>query len=853
MNNLENATKIDMKTKRYLIFILLLAAALVAFAGNLGQTLSLLKDELRAQYQQKIDNRAKTTANFEEHHQKLLDLMEDCEELSLMLYSRQPDYTFDLCFAFEKVTEEYENFNKDKESVDQTLSDLDFEIRRYANLAEVLRRIPPEREAVIELPDSLTCDSDTLQNLYSLTETPLNEIIEASLLDSTRLMRSLDYQGEADRDSCLYYVAELMKIYADHRSLIVADTALYHETYLRMQYAYDYVQEYYQIIQRKILKDGQTSWVTILDAPETYWEKAIDSIRTKNNSVVLFYIVGFFALWGLVALLLLSVFRRVKVVQRWVAKEQRPYVVLLLTCVLCIAIADIYSLSDPKEARAIYLSNTYLWLLVALIVALLSRLKSEQLKYGLGNYLPTIYTAAVVVSCRVLFMPNDMMNFFLPPLLIVASVWQLLICLLRRNKMESVDAVISWISFSIIVVATVIAWVGYIFVALLVLLWWYLQLAFILTLIVVSHLLSFYKEKRLNSRIKAYSESVTYVDGSDKEKLMFGVTWFYDLIKEVIIPLMGITSLIYSLRLSLDVFDFDKLFKALCYEPFYQLVNASGEMVLSVSIYSLALLMGLVFVFLYISKALRYLWQYGSYVRFMRKNKCSTIEKNAINLSLANTVINVLVWAVYAILAIDMLQIPTSTVGLILGGFSAGLGIALKDILNNIIYGIQLMTGRLKIGDWIECDGVRGTVSDITYQTTLLETSDGSTVSFLNSDLFQKSFTNLSKSISYMLVKIDVGVAYGTDMQHVRDILLEAMQEMCTQDSSGRDVVDPSKGISVVFGDFGDSAVEVSVKQYVLSNQCISYTERAKEVIYNALNANGIAIPFPQRDIRVIH
>lgn len=71
-----------MKTKRYLMFSLLAAVALVAFAGNLGQALTLLKDELRAQYQQKIDNRAKTTTNFEEQHKKLLDLMEDCEELS---------------------------------------------------------------------------------------------------------------------------------------------------------------------------------------------------------------------------------------------------------------------------------------------------------------------------------------------------------------------------------------------------------------------------------------------------------------------------------------------------------------------------------------------------------------------------------------------------------------------------------------------------------------------------------------------------------------------------------------------------------------------------------------------------
>ena len=842
-----------MRLKRFLPFLFLVVAALTIYAGNLGQTLSLLKDELKTQYQKKINNSAKTTANYEAQHQKLLDLMEDCEELSLMLYSRQPDYTFDLCYAFEKVTEEYNSFSKDKKSLNEVVSDLDFEINRYARLAEVLRRIPPEREPVIELPDSLTLDSDTLEMPYSLAESQLDKIIEASLLDSNYIMRSLAPQGEADRDSCLFYVTELLKFYIDHRTLIIADTALYHETYLRMQYAYDYTREYYKILQRRILKDGQTSWSTILDTPETYWEKVKEASDKKYDSVVLTYVLGFFLLWGLMTLLMIPVFRYVKVMRNRVVKEQHLYIVLLVTSLIFLAIAGIYTPSDPKVARALSLSNNFLWLMIALLAALLNRLKPEQLKYALSNYLPTIYTAVIAIGCRVLFLPNDIMNFFLPPLLILASIWQLLICLLRRSKMERVDAIISWVSLGITVVATVVAWVGFIFVALLILLWWFFELATILYLNVISNFFSLYKEKRLDSRVEQYRKSVTYVEGSDKEKLMFGVTWFYDLIKDVVIPVLNIISLPFCLHLSLNVFGFEELFNTMYYHPFYQLANSDGETVLSVSLYSLILLTSLVFVFRYFNKAMHYVWQHFSYISFMRKNKRSTVDKSEINLSLANTIINLLVWLIYTILAIDKLEIPTSTVGLILGGFSAGLGIALKDILNNIIYGVQLMTSRLKIGDWVECNGVRGTVSDITYQTTLLQTSDGSTVSFLNSDLFKKSFTNLSKSISYVLVKIDVNVAYGTDMQRVRDILVNAMQELCTQDSNGRDVVDSSKGISVVFGNFGESAMQVSVKQYVLSNQSSSYTDRAKEIIYNALNANGITIPFPQRDIHVIN
>ena len=103
-----------------------------------------------------------------------------------------------------------------------------------------------------------------------------------------------------------------------------------------------------------------------------------------------------------------------------------------------------------------------------------------------------------------------------------------------------------------------------------------------------------------------------------------------------------------------------------------------------------------------------------------------------------------------------------------------------------------------------------------------------------------------------MFLEIQVGVAYGTDMQRVREVLEEAMQVMRTKDQYGREVVEPKKGIYVTFGDFGESAVDILVKQYVLAAERIEYIDKAKEVIYNALNENGIDIPFPQRDIHVI-
>ena len=259
----------------------------------------------------------------------------------------------------------------------------------------------------------------------------------------------------------------------------------------------------------------------------------------------------------------------------------------------------------------------------------------------------------------------------------------------------------------------------------------------------------------------------------------------------------------------------------------------------------------LFFIFRYINYAVYSIFQNVRYATYLKSHGRKTVRKDEINFSLGKSIIGTLVWFVYIITVIVMLRIPTSSLTIIAGGLSAGIGIALKDVLNNFIYGIQLMSGRVKVGDWIECDGVRGRVTNISYQSTQIETIDGAVISFLNATLFNKNFSNLTRNNAYEFVKIVVGVSYGTDVEHVRQVLVDAMQEMRTKDNYGREIVDPKKGVYVVFDGFGDSSVNIAVKQYILVAERIAYVDKAKEVIYDALNKAGITIPFPQCDIHV--
>ena len=180
---------------------------------------------------------------------------------------------------------------------------------------------------------------------------------------------------------------------------------------------------------------------------------------------------------------------------------------------------------------------------MAINTALLIRLEPSKLRNSVLIYLPTIFTALFVIGCRVLFVPNAFLNFFFPPLLLGMALWQLIANLLRGGKADKTDAVIGWISFGVTAIAVIISWAGYIFLALIILVWWYFQLALILAIASVWELTVQYRDKRLNKRLSAYRAKITYVTGDAKERLLFGATWFYDLIREVLIPLMVMCSI----------------------------------------------------------------------------------------------------------------------------------------------------------------------------------------------------------------------------------------------------------------------------------------------------------------------
>ena len=281
------------------------------------------------------------------------------------------------------------------------------------------------------------------------------------------------------------------------------------------------------------------------------------------------------------------------------------------------------------------------------------------------------------------------------------------------------------------------------------------------------------------------------------------------------------------------------------------LKSAAGQEILKLSLYNLTVIAVLFFIFKYFAYFFRSTYYDYKIGKETRRNGGRHIHTNEINFTLSNNVIGFAVWGIYIVTIFLILKIPTGALSIVFAGLATGLGLAMKDILNNFIYGIQLMSGRLRVGDWLECDGIRGKVTAISYQSTQIETLEGALISYLNTSLFDKNFKNLTRNNAYEYVKIVVGVSYGTDVDKVREVLLEAMKSVQTKDRFGRSIVDMKRGVSVALDEFSESSIDIAVKQYVLVAERAGYIAKSKEVIYKALNDNNISIPFPQRDVNL--
>ena len=846
--------------KRHLLIAILLVLALPALAvfkeKDIKVTLEVLLGELRTEYTAVSDRNTMLSRRISGQHKKLVNLVEQSNELSLMLYSQPQDYTFDLTYALHQVTQQYEEFDANRMPFDQIIENMTTELDRYGKLAQTLRNMPPVKVDSLSLPQTMTVLDSIDVSIDTLMGIPVFALREGFRLDE---------ETAALRDSCLVLAEKMVTHYLECIHLIEEDSQYYADTDHVLKEAYDYAQSRYQGVQRKVFLEGQGGYIRILRSFSRQWERAAKDLKAKYGRSS----QGFKSAWKgpaiaaysavMLVLLLLSILLAnllVRLTMRWVKYFRTPYfqehkgmvIALIGVVIFSFFVLGSAYIGDGFFPMASRMMAEFTVLLAAIILSFLIRLDESQSHAAVSLYMPTLILAFLVIFLRIIFIPNSALNLFFPPLVLFFTLWQVIVNWRKLKLITKADRVMMRLSALVMAAATLLSWFGLVMMAILVLIWWFFQLTLLQALIAISLMLERHYDNTITQRQLNYRKRNPQLPLTGWKGAFIEVTWLHDLVKMVLIPVLGVWSLPVSVMLAGDVFNLRVVVGSFFTSP---LVNIEG--VLHLSPFKVILVISLFFVFRYIVYAGKSFYRILRTRSVIRKlGEGVQYKESDINFNLANNIITLVSWGIYVMTVFLLLKIPTSALTIITTGLATGIGFAMKDVLNNFFYGIQLMSGRVRVGDTIECDGIRGMVQSLSYQSTQVASEDGAMVAFSNTALFNKNFKNLTRNHQYEMINFLVGVKYGTDVEQARQVILEALQPLLGKDKYGHDVIDMKKGISVRLRNFGDSSIDIQVLLFATVEAHYSFAAKAKEAIYNAFAAHGIEIPFPQRDVHII-
>jgi small-conductance mechanosensitive channel len=196
------------------------------------------------------------------------------------------------------------------------------------------------------------------------------------------------------------------------------------------------------------------------------------------------------------------------------------------------------------------------------------------------------------------------------------------------------------------------------------------------------------------------------------------------------------------------------------------------------------------------------------------------------------------------LLALAAAGFQVGQLALVFGALGVGIGLGLQDVVKNFVSGLILMFERpMKPGDVVEITGTSGHVRDIGMRATTIRTFEGADVVVPNGTLLSEKLANWTLLDMHRRIELNVGVAYGSDPEQVRALLLPVVQSLPGVAS------EPAP--NVLFSGFGASSLDFSIRAWTHDENWVETRSMLAMRVYSALRQAGIEIPFAQRDLHL--
>lgn len=783
---------LNMKKRLYIIILLMVAFVLPSNAvlkeANLDTTLYMLRTELTNYHIDLEKQNQAAKAQQLAVIQELISIVKQADQNSIMLYSQRNGYIFDMTYACHEATEQFKKFKTKAVPFRQMIKKNNVEVARF---------------------DSL------INYLYGMNTMFLSE------------------EAQVNRNVDLTLAVNIRRQLVEKQKQLQAYVQAYDRTDRKLQALNDYANRRYEDIQNSIFNNGGDNYLRILRNFSMNYKEAKTSVTEKYKSVpgmmsqwdvrIIFILFSIIIFWGLISIFLNLFTIRIVITQlmkhgmfenrkeSFMAK--RPCLIMAMTVVTFAFILGIIRMAVTQNfvIMASQLLVEYSWLVGVILVSILLRVDNDKIKNTFRIYSPLMLVGFIVIVFRIILIPNGLVNLIFPPVLLLCALWQWNVIGRKHNQVLRTDKTYAFISLAVFGVSTIFAWTGFTLLAVQFIIWWTMQLTCVLTITCCEGWLSVYAKRK-----KLADKAIT-----DK--------WLYRFIYKVLLPISGVLSFIISIYWAADVFNMSDTTWEIFNKDYIKTSNFTA------SLLSISEVACLYFLFNYINI---------TSVDFMRHHfEKADPASAASKIVMFKNVMQVIIWGIWLMIALNVFQVGKSWLLAIFAGLSTGLGFASKDILENIYYGISLMMGRVKVGDYIICDGTRGKVSSISYTSTMLEATDGSVIAFQNSQLFSKNYKNMTKNHGYELDILEVGIAYGSNVKEVKQILIDALMKL--------DCIYQDKGVKVLLKSFDDSCITLRIVVWVnVLTQAID-DATIMECIYDTLNDHNIEIPFPQREITI--